>query len=336
MIDTEHDSSSNISGNDQKSQHWSKDRLHVDVSRAVGDLKNLLREVARISHQIDPFGSDERTVKRVQFLAYELQTYVKYADVKYADVKCADVKYAEVQNITTQNSTTDSRKLEMLNQFFFKQKSFQCVSNLSQTHSQAEAYCLNRVLSSRSGAPIVIELLYAFLAEQIGVVLEFVDLKPTCFLKLCESGHSKFIDVTRFGSTLTSDELIETLHSRFQLTTFSSKTVLEACTFESYITDYLSSLKKNLNMSSIASKPEQGKLLFLQDTLIAYQPSNLQLVGERALLHRSLGNFKSALADLKRFFAFHDRSRSAVELVRLYDELVNLLERNKTNIEILD
>jgi regulator of sirC expression with transglutaminase-like and TPR domain len=279
-------------------RHWSQERFHADVQRAVGGVVNLLREVSRISHHLEPSIPAEWMLKRVQFFSYELQTL-------------------------TRDAHTDQDKLGLLNNFFFSAKNFRCTP-LGEVR-------LNRVLAERTGAPQVIELLYAFLAERIGVALDFVDLKPTCFLRWSEGGRSRYIDVTRGGATLSSDELIDTLHTRFSMTTFSNTSLLEVASFESYISDYLVTLKHAIDISH---DPET--VLFLQDTLIAYQPSNLQLVGERALLHRRLGNFKNAFTDLKRYFSFHDRSRAPIELCRLLDELTELYERTKSNVEIID
>jgi regulator of sirC expression with transglutaminase-like and TPR domain len=304
-------STTNPPSGGEKSLHWSKDRLHADITKAVGGVMNLVREVARVSHKMDEAVPAEWMVKRAQFMSYELQTLAR-------------------------NAQTEIEKLGVLNHFFFEEKNFRCVTDFSRVRDATEAFRLNRVFNDRTGAPIVLELLYAYLAEKIGVKLEFVDLKPTCFLKWCEKGRSRFIDITRGGATLSSDELIETLQTRFRITSFTTSTVLDAYTFESFVGDYVSALKRACGLGADAGSTNPEKLLFLQDTLIAYQPSNLHLVGERALLQRRLGNFKGALSDLKRYFAFHDRARAPGELVRLYDELVQLLERTKTNIEVID
>lgn len=280
----------------QRSQHWSNERLHADAVRAVGGVMNLVREVARISHRIDSTIPADWMIKRIQFLGYELQTLARHA-------------------------ATEGEKLNVLNKFFFESKKFRCEPN---------SYRLNRILIDRAGAPLILELLYAHLADRIGVTLEFVDLKPTCFLKWYDAGRSRFIDISRGGSTLSTDELIETLHTRFSMTSFTNTTLLDAFSFESFIADYVASLKRHCEP---ATHPEL--LMFLQDTLIAYLPSNLYLIGERALLHRRLGNFKQALADLKRYFAFHERDRAPTDLVQLHDELTQL-ERSKTTIEVLE
>lgn len=260
--------------------------------RPLTRAQQILNEVSRISHHLEPETSVEWMIKRVQFFAYELQTFIG----------CRNLTPAE--------------KISALNRFFFEEKKFRCVIEKS-----VDALRLNRVLASRTGMPLVLELLYACLAEGIGLNVEFVDLKPICFLKWRHDGQARYIDISRNGATLTNEELIETLHSRFRTTSIPHTCVLEECTVEIFASDYVKSLKEGFDAST-----EGETVLFLHNALITYQPSNLQLLGERALLHRRLGHFKSALADLKRYFAFHDRARASEELVKLHDELMELVE----------
>lgn len=285
-------------------RHWSSDRLRADVHKAVGGTHNLMREVCRISTRLEPPLAYERILKRTQFLAYEFQA------------------------VTDMKSSEEARLLQ-LNHFFFEDKEFHC---LPQTECDpATSYLINHVLTRRAGAPILLALLYAFLAESVDIKLDFVDLDPTCFLRWNDNGRSRFIDITRKGRTLTNEELLETLHSRFKMLSLSHTSLLESRAFESFITDYVIALKRTVDP---IHEPE--RMLFLQNTLIAYQPSELPLVGERAFLHRRLGNFKLALADLKRYFAFHDRARAPIDLVRLYDEMLRLLSQDSSGTELND
>lgn len=282
------------------------ERLRADTHRVVGGSLNLIRELARISQHIEGRLAAEWIVKRVQFFAYELQAHCNATAPK-------------------------SERLALLNRFFFEDKSFSCVTDLALCKDPSEAFTLGPVLSERSGIPSVIALLYGFLAERIGVSLEFVDFKPRCFLKWSDDGRSRYIDINRRGVTLTSDELIEMMHTRFQMTAVCPVNLLETYSFESYLSDYIAALK-----TALIPRNEPLTLLYLQNILIAYQPSNLQLLAERARLHRQVGNFKSALSDLKRFFAFFERSKAPIELQQLHDELVQLFERQKMNIELID
>lgn len=280
----------------------STNQMSVDSSsdqpkgRPSVDIVGILSEVSHVCHQLEPSVPAEWMLKRVQFLAYELQTYFEAA---------AD-------------AGSESGRLKALNRFFFEEKKFRCIDT---ANSPIDGLRLNRVLSSRLGVPMMLELIYAYLAEGIGLALEFVDLKPICFLKWRDGLQTHYIDLSRNGKTLTSDELIETLNSRLSSNSVASAQVLEALSSANFTTEYLLALKKALGNSA-----DPQTLLYLQDTLVRLQPNNFQLIGDRALLHRRLGNLKSALADLKRYFAFHDKSRSSNELIKLHNDLIQHFE----------
>ncbi len=283
--------------------HWSQERLHADVHKAVGGSLNLVRELSRISQELEPSVPSEWLLKRALFYSYEL-------------------------NILVDEGMSERDRLARLNHFFFEEKKFRGLTDPVHLGDPSDPFRLSTVFSARQGSPIVVAVLYGFLAERIGVPLEFVDFKPACFLKWVDSGHCRYIDVGRGGATLASDEVIELLHSQYQLTTVGLDQLLEPVSFEALLTTYLSQLKQ-----AFAPRKEYEKTLFLQNALIAYQPSNLQLIAERAVLHRKLGHFKSALADLKRFFAFNDRDRAPAELVKLHDDLVTLLDRHRAGLD---
>ena len=283
--------------------HWSAERLHADVHRAVGGSLNLIRELARISQELDPSVPGEWLIKRALFYSYELHAIIK-----------------------DEFSARD--RLIALNEFFFENKNFRCHSDLKSLSDASDAYRLSRVFALRAGAPSVMALLYSFLAERIGLNLEVVNCRPACFLKWVDDGHSRYVDLARFGATLGSDELIEVLHTHYQMTTVSLTQILEPVSFDRLLSSYIAELK-----SAFAPHNDHAKLLFLQNALIAYQPSNLQLIAERASLHRRLGHFKSALSDLKRYFAFNERDRAPQELVKMHDELIQLLGRHRSGVE---
>lgn len=287
------------------SLNWSRERLSADVHRAVGGTLNLIREVSRLSHGLDPEMPAEWMIKRTQFFAYEL-------------IASLSVRTAEPLS----DDLSERDRLAALNRFLFNVKNFKCLVEMANLSRPSDAFRLSRVLAAREGSPMILSLLYAFLAEKIGIQLEFVDFNPAWFLRWNDNGRSRYIDVTRGGVTLSSDELIELMQTRYKMTA-SADGLLEPMTFERFLMEYIRDVKSTLS----GADRDPKILLFLQNSLIAYQPSNLQLLADRAILHRRLGNFKSALSDLKRFFAFHERERCSPEIVRLHDELVALLDR---------
>ncbi len=275
------------------SMHWSQERLSADVHRAVGGTLNMVREVARLSFELDPEMPLDWMIKRTQFFAYELAMCLP--------PECE----------------SERDRLAFLNRFLFDSKCFKCITEMSRLTRPSDAFRLSRVLAARAGSPMVLSLIYAFLAERLGITLEFVDFNPSWFLRWSDEGRSRYIDVSRQGATIGAEELMEQMQDRYATASF------EPLTFDRFVIAYISDLKSTLT----GFDAQLEKVLFLQNALIAYQPSNLQLLTERASLNRRLGHFKSALSDLKRYFAFHDRERAPSEVVRLHDELVALLDR---------
>ncbi len=269
-------------------------------------LHQMLKEMSAVSSQLEPSVQADWVVKRVQFYAYELRA------------------------LTPLNSKP-TEACQILSSFFFEAKGFCAVPKPQELAEPETAYLLHKVLSARIGAPAVLSLIYSFLGCQIGLPLEFVDLRPTCFLKFVENGVSHFIDLSRRGRIMNNDDLLDLLHTRFHMDSVPDSALLDPVPSGRFMVEYLAALK----MAYIKrSSPEA--LLIIQNALLVHQPASLQLLGERALLHRRLGNFKNALADLKRYFSFNDRSKAPPEMVRVYDELITLLEKQKTTIQIID
>ncbi len=269
------------------------DCLELSQSGALREL----REMSRLSYELDPSVPTEWMIKRVQFFAYELEASID-------------------------DSFTEHRKLSALNVFFFQKKKFQVVADPMLGSEPWSSFVLSHVLTARAGSPTVIALLYSILAKHLSIPLELVDLKPASYLRWVDSGRARYIDITRGGAACSTDELLEVLHARFQSDSLISANLLESYSPETYLVEYVLELRASLRLYG---DPE--KLLYLQNFLISLQPNNFNLLGERAVLHRQIGNFKSALLDLKRYFSFFERERAPEDLVELHDDLVEMLER---------
>jgi regulator of sirC expression with transglutaminase-like and TPR domain len=269
-------------------------------------LHRMLKEMSAISAQLDPGVGADWMLKRVQFMAYELRSH-------------------------TPLEATAFELCETLNDYFFKQKGFKSIPKISEAKDPLACLLLQRVLSSRVGSPAVLSLIYSFLATQIGLKLEFVDLRPTCFLKFVENGNSHYVDMNGEGRVLTSEALLESLHLRIQMKAIPKEALLEPVSVERFLCEYLGSLK-----SEYIRRSNLESLLIIQNALLAQQPSSLQLLAERALLYRRLGHFKQALSDLKRYFSFHDKETAPSEVLTVFHELTELVERQKTTIQLLD
>lgn len=266
----------------------------------------MLKEMSAISAQLDPGIGADWMVKRVQFMAYELRTHTPY-------------------------EASPFELCEILNDYFFEQKGFSAVAKIHEAKDPLTCLLLQRVLSSRTGAPVVLSLIYSFLATQIGLKLEFVDLRPTCFLKCVVDGASHYIDMNGRGRILSSEAMLECLHSRVHMKAIPAAALLEPVSMERYLSEYLTMLKMEY-----VRRSNHESLLTIQNALMAQQPSSLQLLAERALLYRRLGHFKQALADLKRYFSFQEKETAPIEVLTVFNELTELVDRQKTTIQLID
>jgi regulator of sirC expression with transglutaminase-like and TPR domain len=268
-------------------------------------MERLVQEISGICSRVEINVKAEILAKRVLFLSFEAQTQIP------------------------QELSWDL-KLQKLNEFFFDKKDFAIVADAS-FHDPVALQLLNRALASRVGAPRPLGLVYSSIAQKIGLNLEFVDLQPHCYLKYVDQGTSRFIDLSRRGKLMSSLELLETLQRRLQTPSISSTELLETVCHERFIIDYLVALK-----SAFKYRENLEPLLIIQNHILDLQPTNLPLIGERALLFKQMGHDKNALSDLKRYFAFSDRKRAPQELVKLYDELCQSLQSRSSQFELLD
>lgn len=362
------------SNNADEAEQYAADRtmrMHANVQRMVGGVSGLVREICRINSSLEqittaPLANDleakaqaksvasdgARVFKRALFMAYELEHRLSATDPSAAEAPTM---------IGAANSPR--AKLAELNRYFFVELGF-TVGNLPERsqHSLAPLN-LERVMIERTGAAATVALLYGFLAERIGISLEFVKIAPQIYLRFNDLeqdattedatedtvedsaedaiappirrrasqtfnqnksfGVARFIDLSRGGKVLGSHELIEIVQSKFAAND-ARHDLLGSHSFESFVVQYLEQAK-----SQLCFHHEAEKLLFLQNNLIAYQPSAIQLLAERALISRRLGLRREALRDLKRYFTFFDKASAPSELVTLFDELNSRVQTKK-------
>jgi regulator of sirC expression with transglutaminase-like and TPR domain len=269
-------------------------------------LYRMLKEMSFVGSQLEQGISADWVTKRIQFMSYELRA-----------------------EAPSQASAFDL--CHTLNTYFFGVKEFATLSPRSTEKESFQSLLLHRVLSSRVGSPVVLSVIYSYLGAQVGLKLEFVDLRPTCFLKFMVDGVSHYIDLGARGRVLSSGEMLDLLHDRFHMTAIPREALLEPVSVARFMTEYLSMLK-----SEYVRRAELDGLLMIQNALLGHQPSSLSLLAERALLYRRLGHFKQALADLKRYFSFHEKETAPIEVLSVFNELTELVERQKTSIDIVE
>ena len=207
-----------------------------------------------------------------------------------------------------------------LNDYFFNRKGFQSRPPADGAlHS--EDLLIRAVLQNKTGHPMVLALIYSHLATQIDIPVFLINLPCHSILKWVRGGRSSYVDLTENGSLLEEGRLVELVNKNFcndedrkneSLDILPSKQVMQM--YLTLLLDYFE-LGKNKN-----------QLLLLYSILLSLEPSNLKVLARRSLLLREMGQTKRAIADLKRYFSFIDRSQSSPELQMAFLELQQLTE----------
>ncbi len=256
------------------------------------DLHQITKHIILINRNLDTTTNVTNSIRRLQFLCYELRSQVHESD-------------------------SPENKLRILNDFFFFQKSYFVTSDSDSDVTSYQSLFLDRTILKRSGSAITISLIYKHLAQHIGLPLNFIDLDPKCFLKYIGSSQTIFIDLSRGGKFLTADDLIENIRTRLKNEKISLSQICESLSPLQFLVNYLSGLKRHSNRQS-----QLNELLIVQNSLLDLLPQNLSLLGERAILYYKLNLPKNSASDLKRYFSFQPRERAPQDLVRIYDEIV--------------
>jgi regulator of sirC expression with transglutaminase-like and TPR domain len=264
----------------------------------------LLRELSRISQAFDPTLPADWMVKRVQFFAYELMSLVGHPGS--SDSLSKSVRALSVID-----------RVKVLNRFFFEQKGFSCRPIAT---GRTEDWLLHEVISRRTGSPPVIALLYVLLAERLGLETDWVTLPASsarAVLRIADSPRSHHIDLTAGGRLLDDQDLLDLIALEPNLDGKDGTRPAVA-----FLVDYIKNLKATIDLES-----QPNRALFLQDLLVAWVPSDLRLLAERAQIHRRLGNLSVAWNDLKRYFSFFEKDHAPDEIRALFGELEERLRQ---------
>lgn len=320
-------------------QHWVVDRLgdraiqdsmphdisieKVERARAGGQAAiwneaqtwlGPLREYARISAAIRPSLrsslapdlSPRNTVdRRLMFLGWEVETLI--------------------QKLRPQFNSA----LELLNSIFFSKLSFSISNELDRYGFDESGALLESILAKRRGPPILTSILYAWIAESVERAygdrsdfsrVELVQGTPTQVVRLIprnDNGEVWLVDLSKSGARVVESEWHPWCAS-------NKSEGFTRLTWAQGLVKGLTELFKLLEKIPDLSLDLLSAQLFVLDQIITLQPSETGRWAERAMLNTRRGDRSSALDDLKRFFAFHERESAPPAIVSLFDDLRSL------------
>lgn len=173
---------------------------------------------------------------------------------------------------------------------------------------------LDRVLARRLGIPITLSLVYMEVAQRVGLRCDGVGY-PGHFLVRCGSPEEGiYLDPFNGGVRLQADDLVARLRS--VALPAAPETYLSAVTRRQMLQRMLANLH-----AIFRDRRDLARWLAVVDLLLALEPWNAQLVGERGMLHYRQGSHASALADLERYVGASGARAVSAGALRLLDEL---------------
>lgn len=264
---------------------------HHRVLRLTGGYTQLARETASLCARLQGEVPADWMNKRLLFFNYEIHAHLP----------------ADADVLT---------RLNFLIDFLFAQKKFTSISPPSTIDLKHLEF--SQVLTRREGHPLALAILFLYLADRLQLCASLV--QPSCWgwIKIVNGPSSFYIDLGGEGARIEFGQMLERLTENGGVETVRS--CAEPLSCESVMVSYASELRR---LFLLGQKWESA--LLMQDIVLSYQPSNITALGERAILHRRLGNFKSAMQDLKRYFSFVEQDRAPASIQQAYTELTRLL-----------
>ena len=166
--------------------------------------------------------------------------------------------------------------------------------NASDYNDPANSY-LDEVVAQRSGIPITLSLVYMEVAQRIGLQCDGIGY-PGHFIIRCGGPETPiYVDPFHQGARLDREELLAGLRS-VHLGGASPESFLSAITRRQM-------LQRMLNNLHLIFREQRDipRWHLTVELLLALEPWNAALTGERGMLHYRLGEPQKALADLERY-----------------------------------
>lgn len=277
-------------------QHITWTKLSLDLQRlSPVEPASLASILIGISAILDPQGSPESLSRALNFMVYELSAM-----------------------------STDlgaESKFHLLNDYFFNRRAFR-------NRSLTDAVCplmfqdlvFLPVLTQKMGHPMVLAVIYNHLATQLDLPIFIVNSAFSHLLKWVREGQNCYVDLTDHGRLVPERKLAYLVNQHC-----SGKNGVEADSLEILPGRQVAIQYLNLLMQLFETGFYQEKQLLIYNMFLEIEPANLSILSRRALLYRKMRLNHEALADLRRYFSFIERSQASPELQIAFLELQNLI-----------
>lgn len=272
---------------------WEKLSLDLELL-TVEDPGSLAPVLIGINTLLENLESGEAIQRILNFMAYELTAL--------------------------SSDLNEQDRFVLLNDYFFNRKGFQSRPPAAGS-VHCEDFLIQSVLQNKVGHPMVLALIYSHMATQIDIPAFLINLPCHAVLKWVRGGHSSYVDLTENGGLLEEERLVELVNKNFCGDDESKNESLDILPSKQVVQRYLMLLLEHFELTE-----DKSQLLLLYNIHLKLEPSNLKVLARRSLLLREMGQAKEAIADLKRYFSFVDKSQASPELQMAFLELQQLTE----------
>ena len=209
----------------------------------------------------------------------------------------------------------------VLNKYMFEELRFQ--PNVNDYYNPKNS-CLSDVLSTRSGIPITLSLIYIELGRSIGMSLQGA-CYPGHFLVRYESAQGlSVIDVFDFGRSLTNQDL------RNLLTRAGYREVSNSIIYSSIIPSSAKLILTRLlmNLKIIYDKQKLlDKSLIIHNWIIALGLAEPSIFRDRGIIYQKENVYGFALRDLERYLELEENAKDFIDIRERTVQLRQLTSR---------
>lgn len=216
-------------------------------------------------------------------------------------------------------------KLEALNQVLFDKFGLEGKTDkYKQVIDDPERYYIDIVLKKKVGSPLAVTIIYAILAEQLGVDFEILTLPASFFLRVRDQEREVFVDCFDHGRFLTAEEFQKKLKTSMQRNRMISSSLYERVGVQQLVGKLIQQLKHIYILKGSAVEA-----LRAVELLTVIFPGSPELTRDRGVLYCEMEYFSKAMDDLRFYLKSRPNAEDVSEIRKLttmlkgYREIVN-------------
>ena len=217
------------------------------------------------------------------------------------------------------------KKCEAINHILYKAEGLQGKSEkYKQVIDDPERYYLHRVMDNKIGSPLTLTMIYAIMAEQVGIDYEVLALPSYYLIKLSGISEELYIDPFDSGKFLGQEDFQKKFRSAMNRNRILSTNLFERINAQQLVARLIQQLKHIYIL-----KGNAVEALRAVEMLTCIFPESPELTRDRGILYCEMEYFTKAMRDLKSYLKSRPTADDVNEIKKLtsmlkgYREIVN-------------